>query len=202
MRKLNLVFGIVVVGMFLVTEASAEAQETEAQKVEKKFIEIKVKKGWTLSKIAEGFGTSVELIAEVNKIENPDLIYVGQRLKVSPYGKVKKVEVSWYGAKFHGRKMANGKTFDMNDSTVVAHKLLPFGTKVRLTRLDTGKSIIVVVQDRGPYIKGRHFDVSYGAAILLDIVDQGIVECKVEILKEEENEKSESPKGEKRCSEK
>ena len=78
--------------------------------------------------------------------------------------------------------MSNRKIFDMNDATVVAHKWLPFGTKVRLIRVDNNKSIVVIVQDRGPYVKGRIFDLSKGAAELLGMIDDGVTTCKVEIL--------------------
>ena len=177
MKSLKAILVVALVGMFVIVEAGAETRKTEKQ-----ILEITVKKGWTLSKIARDFGTTVQKLVESNNIENPDLIYIGQKLKVSPYSETQEVKVSWYGSKFHGRKMANGKIFDMNDSTVVAHKMLPFGTRVRLTRVDTEKSIVVSVQDRGPYIKGRHFDLSYGAALLLDVTDEGVIKCKVEIL--------------------
>jgi len=148
----------------------------------KQAVKIKVRKGWCLSKIADGLGTSIKDIAALNKIENPDLIYAGQTIKVTPYNRTNKTRVSWYGPKFHGRKMSNGKIFNMEDSTVVAHKLLPFGTKVKLTRTDNKKSIIAVVQDRGPYIKGRDFDISRKAAEYLGITILGIALCEVKIL--------------------
>jgi len=78
--------------------------------------------------------------------------------------------------------MANGEIFDMYDPSVCAHKWLPFGTKVRLTRVDTGQSVEVIVKDRGPYIPNRHFDLSYAAAKKLDMVKVGVVLCKVEVL--------------------
>lgn len=97
---------------------------------------------------------------------------------------------SWYGPgmKCYQTKsgclflMANGKQFDMNDSTVVAHKTLPFGTKLKLTHPDTDVSIVVVVQDRGPYIKGRDLDLSKGAAKKIGIIHAGEAELIVEIL--------------------
>lgn len=178
MKWVKTVLIVIFAGTVLVAGIAA----TETQKEERRFLEVKVRKGWTLSKIAEGFGTSVARLVKLNEIKNPDLIWVGQRLKVSPYDRIKKVKVSWYGLRFNGRLMANGKKFDMSDPTVVAHKFLAFGTRVRLTRVDNGKSVVVIVQDRGPYIKGRHFDISYGAAKTLDAFDVGVVECKVEIL--------------------
>jgi len=148
----------------------------------KQVVEIKVRKGWSLSKIANGLGTNIKHLLTLNKIKNPDLIYAGQTIKVIPYNKVKKVKVSWYGPRFHRKKMSNGKIFNMECPNIAAHKLLPFKTKVRLTRLDNKKSIVVVVQDRGPYVQGRDFDISRKAAEHLGIIKSGIALCEVKIL--------------------
>ena len=90
--------------------------------------------------------------------------------------------VSWYGPKFHGRLTANGERYNMHGISV-AHKSLKFGTKVRLTCTSTGKSVVARVNDRGPYVGNRAFDLSYGAAKAIGIVDRGIAKVKVEILK-------------------
>jgi rare lipoprotein A len=74
--------------------------------------------------------------------------------------------------------MANGKRFDMNKISV-AHKTLPLGTRVRVINLRNGISIEATVTDRGPYIKGRIVDMSYGAAKVLDMVHRGIVPVRV-----------------------
>jgi len=148
----------------------------------KQVAEIKVRKGWCLSKIANGLGANTKDLVALNKIKNPHLIYAGQTIKVIPYNRTNKVRVSWYGPGFHGKKMSNGEIFNMEDPTVVAHKLLPFGTKVKLTRTDNKKSIIVVVQDRGPYVSGRDFDISRKAAEHLGITRLGIASCEVKIL--------------------
>lgn len=145
-------------------------------------IEIKVRKGWTLSEIAQDLGTNSQEIAILSDLENPDEINSGQKLKVIPFSQSNIVEVSWYGEKFHGELMANQKTFDMYDPTIVAQKWLPFGTKVRLTDIHTGKNIIVIVQDRGPYHENRCFDLSMAAAEELGIKSIGVAKCKVEIL--------------------
>ena len=118
----------------------------------------------------------------MNCIKNPDLIFPGQELKLCPFDGTNIVMVSWYGENFHGKTMANGKIYNMNDVTVVAHKWLPFGTRIRLTRLENNKNIELVVQDRGPYVRGRIFDLSYGAAKKLGITEQGLATCMVEIL--------------------
>lgn len=86
---------------------------------------------------------------------------------------------SWYGPGFHGRKTANGEIFDMYKITA-AHKTLPFGTRVRITY--KGKSIIVRINDRGPYIKGRDIDLSYAAAKELGMLEEGVVKVRIRIL--------------------
>lgn len=89
---------------------------------------------------------------------------------------------SWYGDFHHGMTMANGKPFDMYQLSV-AHKTLPFGTRIRITNLKNYQSIDLTVTDRGPYIKGRIVDLSFAAAAKIGMVDAGIVMCKVEIVR-------------------
>ena len=115
----------------------------------KQTMEIKVRSGWCLSRIAEGLGTSTEYLAKINQIKDPNFIRANEILKVDPYNRINEVEVSWYGPAFHGKKMSNGQTFNMYDSMTAAHKLLPFNTKVKLTRVDNQKSIIITIRDRG-----------------------------------------------------
>jgi rare lipoprotein A len=79
---------------------------------------------------------------------------------------------SWYGPGFHGRKTASGETFNSNDMTA-AHRTLPFGTKVRVTNSRTGKSVIVRINDRGPFIRGRIIDLSRAAAGKIGMVSSG-----------------------------
>ncbi|WP_279483859.1 septal ring lytic transglycosylase RlpA family protein [Aureimonas sp. SK2] len=86
---------------------------------------------------------------------------------------------SWYGPRFHGRKTANGERFNQNALTA-AHKSLPFGTKVRVTCRDSGKSVIVRINDRGPYHGGRVIDLSRAAASKIGI--DGVGRVKLEIL--------------------
>ncbi|MGL4397146.1 MAG: septal ring lytic transglycosylase RlpA family protein, partial [Hyphomicrobium sp.] len=75
---------------------------------------------------------------------------------------------SWYGGKFHGRKTANGERYNQWSMTA-AHKTLPFGTRVRVTNARTGNSVVVRINDRGPFIKGRIIDLSKAAANQLGI---------------------------------
>jgi len=88
-------------------------------------------------------------------------------------------KVSWYK---HGHTTANGEKFNPYGHTV-AHKTLPFGTLVRFTNPSNNKRITVRVNDRGPFIRGREFDLSKGAAIYLGFKNAGVVTLKVEIIK-------------------
>ncbi len=88
---------------------------------------------------------------------------------------------SYYGKKFHGKKMANGKPFNMYAFTC-AHPTLPFGTKVKVTNLENGKWVIVTVTDRGPYVKNRIIDLSYAAAKEIGMIKDGVVKVKVEVV--------------------
>lgn len=70
---------------------------------------------------------------------------------------------SWYGPGFQGRKTANGETFNTHHLTA-AHKTLPFGTRVKVLNLNTGRAVVVRINDRGPFIRGRIIDLSHAAA--------------------------------------
>lgn len=85
-------------------------------------------------------------------------------------------EASYYGPGFHGKQTANGEIFDQEDFTC-AHKTLPFNTKLKVVRKDNGKSVIVRVNDRGPYVDGRILDLSVAAGrqIGLDKVGHAVV---------------------------
>lgn len=87
---------------------------------------------------------------------------------------------SWYGKKFHGRTTASGERYDMYALTA-AHPSLPFGTRVRVTHLESGKSVVVRITDRGPFIKGRIIDLSYRAAKKLGMLEEGIARVRIEI---------------------
>lgn len=88
---------------------------------------------------------------------------------------------SYYAHQFHGRKTASGERFNMHAMTV-AHKTLPFGTKLKVTCESTGKSVVVKVNDRGPFHGNRVLDLSYGAAKALGTVGKGVSKVKYEIL--------------------
>lgn len=89
---------------------------------------------------------------------------------------------SWYGGKFQGRTTANGERFDMNQLTA-AHKSLPFGSKVRVTNPATNDSVVVRINDRGPYVGNRVIDLSRAAAKAVRIIDRGVAPVKLEVLR-------------------
>jgi len=89
---------------------------------------------------------------------------------------------SWYGPGFDGNYTANGEIYDMNGISA-AHKTLPFGTIVRVVDLDTGRSVVVRINDRGPFVKGRIIDLSKGAAEKLGIIDKGIARVGLRIVR-------------------
>jgi rare lipoprotein A len=88
---------------------------------------------------------------------------------------------SWYGPGFHGRRTANGERYDMNKLTA-AHKTLPFGTRVRVTNARTGQSVVVRINDRGPFVGRRVIDLSKGAARAVGLIASGVAPVKLEIL--------------------
>ena len=88
---------------------------------------------------------------------------------------------SWYGKKFHGRRTANGEVYNM-DAMTAAHKELPFNTRVRVVNVKTGKSVVVRINDRGPFIEGRIIDLSRRAAGKLGMFFTGTTKVRVEIL--------------------
>jgi rare lipoprotein A len=81
---------------------------------------------------------------------------------------------SWYGPGFHGKKTASGERFNQHAMTA-AHRTLPLGSKVRVTNLKTNKSVIVTINDRGPFARGRIIDLSKGAAQTIGIAGTGKV---------------------------
>jgi rare lipoprotein A len=89
---------------------------------------------------------------------------------------------SWYGPGFHGNLTANGEVYDMNGISA-AHKTLPFGTIVRVIDRETGHSIVVRINDRGPFIEGRIIDLSKGAAEKLGMVERGIIQVGLRIVR-------------------
>ena len=114
---------------------------------------------------------------------NADYQVLGQRYQVldSAAGFVEQGIASWYGNKFHGHLTSNGEYYDMYSMTA-AHKHLPLPSYVRVTNLDNDKSVVVRVNDRGPFHPNRVIDLSFAAAYKLDMLDQGTARVQVEAI--------------------
>ena len=93
-------------------------------------------------------------------------------------------KASWYGHPFHGRRTSSGETYDMYKVSA-AHKVLPLGTYVLVENLANGKSIVLSINDRGPFVKGRIIDLSYAAASAIDVVGPGVADVRVTALAKE-----------------
>jgi rare lipoprotein A len=96
-------------------------------------------------------------------------------------GAVEKGDASWYGHPYHGRQTASGEVYDMHRLTA-AHRTLPFGTMVRVTRRDDHRWVEVRINDRGPFIRGRIIDLSYEAARRIGLDLDGVAPVRVEVL--------------------
>ncbi|WP_413560267.1 septal ring lytic transglycosylase RlpA family protein [Bdellovibrio sp. HCB209] len=96
-------------------------------------------------------------------------------------GSVAKGKASWYGESHQGNRTASGEKFDMNELTA-AHRSLPMGSKVKVTSVSSGKSVIVRINDRGPFSKGRIIDISEAAAKQLGMIQKGVDQVKMEVV--------------------
>ncbi len=115
---------------------------------------------------------------------NPPFYEVfGKRYHVMPSsaGYRERGVASWYGKKFHGRRTSNGEIYDMYAMTA-AHKTLPIPTQVRVTNLGNGRSVVLRVNDRGPFVGNRIIDLSYAAAKQLDMIRNGTAMVEVSVL--------------------
>jgi rare lipoprotein A len=95
---------------------------------------------------------------------------------------VLKGKASYYGEKFHGRKTASGEIFNMYAMTA-AHKSLPFGTKIKVTNTSNQKSVVVEINDRGPFVGNRILDLSYQAAREIGMLNSGIADVSIKIIR-------------------
>ena len=133
---------------------------------------------------------------DAKKINKPNAVTLGEYKVVDPYeiGGVwyypranpnyDEVGIaSWYGSKFHGKTTANGAVYDMNALTA-AHKTLPMPSKVRVTNLTNGRSLIVVINDRGPFVNGRIIDLSRRASQLLGFEKNGLAMVRIQSVSE------------------
>ena len=134
--------------------------------------------------ITERSGDKVRRETIAAKIEIPeDEPSVIEKLNTVASNTVRKFSqtgtASWYGRQFHGRKTASGETFDMNGMTA-AHRSLPLNCYIRVTNKNNGKSVVVKVNDRGPFHGNRVLDLSYGAAKQIGITNAGTAKVSIE----------------------
>ena len=105
----------------------------------------------------------------------------GQQISLGPIKLRINGWASWYGPGFDGNASASGETFNQNAMTA-AHRSLPFGTQVQVTNLDNGRSVIVRINDRGPFSGGRVIDLSTGAARVLGVIQSGVAPVRLEVM--------------------
>lgn len=147
---------------------------------------------WKKAVAGDGPGDPSLVVKQAVQVENlprsrsgnkPEYEVFGTRYRVldNAIGFQEQGLASWYGSKFHGRPTASGEIYDMHLLTA-AHKHLPLPTFVRVTRLDNGQSLIVKVNDRGPFVGDRIIDLSYAAAVHLDMLGSGKAAVHIEAL--------------------
>jgi rare lipoprotein A len=117
--------------------------------------------------------------------ERPPAGMSGRPAEPVEKGHAEKGLASWYGEPYHGRRTASGEVYDMHRMTA-AHRTLPFGTVVEVTRRDTGAEVRVRVNDRGPFVRGRIIDLSWAAAKVIGLDHDGLAPVKVVVVGREE----------------
>lgn len=115
-----------------------------------------------------------------NSVANPSTIEQPQPLHTARA--VFTGKASWYGPGFHGRLTANGERYNQYALTA-AHRSLPFGTRVRVTNMNNGRSVVVRINDRGPFIRGRVIDLSTAAASNIGMIHHGVVPVRVQVIR-------------------
>ena len=128
-----------------------------------------------------GNAPPLKVIAGLPEAPKPQIVkqaqqVVAQAVKVGSRGMA-----SWYGPGFNGRRSANGERYNQNGLTA-AHRSLPFGTKVKVTNVRTGRSVVVRITDRGPHVRGRIIDLSAAAARIVGVMHSGVAPVQLEVL--------------------
>lgn len=135
-------------------------------------------------------GNTSHATRNVPRTQHPYVIFNKKYYPIpSAYGYIENGIASWYGGDFHGLKTSNGEVYDMHEMTA-AHKTLPMDTMLLVKNLDTGKNVVVRVNDRGPFVRGRIIDLSYKAAKALKIVKNGTARVQIVALAEGEAEEN------------
>jgi rare lipoprotein A len=115
------------------------------------------------------------------------IVLAGWRYGGRDQGELKFIEngtASWYGPGFHGKETASGERYNQNDLTA-AHKKLPLGSEATVTNIETGKSVEVEINDRGPYVPGRKIDLSKEAARRIGVIEDGTAKVRIEATAEQ-----------------
>lgn len=171
----------VVEGMRSSMVVEETVQEFKVKEEPKEIAQDSVMEKFKLDELAEKTSAAIEEIktAEEAETEEEDSELYASTEKINYKGKVHQLkgDISHYGYGLHGSQTATGGRFDQWAMTT-AHKTLPFGTIVKVTNKTNGKSVTVRVNDRGPYIKGRTFDLSRGAFIKIAPQSQGVLRAK------------------------
>lgn len=177
-------FGIIIIptqvyaieNPFSVQDTLKKKNQTRVQKPIKKSAKKITREELIQKKIDSISSTSIEINHLLPILEKTEII------KVKSYKE--NVVASYYANKFHGRKTASGVVFD-NTKLTAAHKSLPFGTKLKVTNLANGKSVLVEVNDRGPFVKGRELDLSKAAFLEISRgISYGLMRVNIEIIEE------------------
>jgi rare lipoprotein A len=181
MRKSTIKFLLLISAAVLVSSFTivkdVELQQDQEPKKSKAFQkkQIKVRKESEIKPLLDS-------VKKDNIISQKDIIIDTLAIEKGNFKPYKdKAHASYYADRFHGQRTASGKRFDMNKLTA-AHKKLPFGTIVRVTNEANGKSVIVEITDRGPFVKGREIDLSKKAFMSIATGKGGYVIAKLEVL--------------------
>ena len=181
MRKSSLKFLLLLITAVLISSftviKNVELQQDQDPKKSKRFQKKQVK----IRKEPE-IKSQLDSVKKDNIISQKDIIIDTLAIAKGEFKLYKeKAHASYYAERFHGKRTASGKLFNMNKMTA-AHKKLPFGTIVRVTNELNGKSVIVEITDRGPFVKGREIDLSKKAFQAISYGKGGFVIAKLEVL--------------------
>ena len=133
----------------------------------------------SLVAVSVGFNLSDTSASEINGVAKITVSKDAEpNMKSVNFNDLGVMTASWYGPRFHGKLTANGEQYNQMALTA-AHKSLPFGTVLQVTNLKNGKSVIVRINDRGPFIEGRDLDLSKGTALNLGMVSRGVIKVKI-----------------------
>ena len=177
-KSLLLIITAMLISSFTVLK-NVELQQDQDPKKSKRFQkkQIKVRKEPEIK-------SQIDSVKKDNILSQKDIIIDTLAVEKGNFKLYKdKVHASYYADRFHGKRTASGTRFDMNKMTA-AHKKLPFGTKVKVTNEANGKSIVVEITDRGPFVKGREIDLSKKAFQAISSGRGGYVIAKLEVLQQ------------------